>query len=250
MKIKRKAIVLLMAGLFSQNSFAVTEFYSDGHLSLEVAGFSDSNGNQFDIDSQPSDISILGFDNSADDNTYISSVGDAYSEAVSTPFSDLSLIELDVQTSGYSGISYAFANAEAIASGGFNFNNNSLTESYSVDMILSYSYSAIVETDTPLAQQNGFSGIDIDLFGDFNLNEILALSVLTDIEQGLFEGEEIDIRFSFLLEADGFETVFASISSFGESESLAPAAVPSPASIFLMAPALVGLSMRRKRKSV
>ena len=251
---KNKAIVVLAVGLFSHEVYSATQYSSEGHLSLEVIGFSDSSGNTFDFDSKPADIVISNVDNSDDDNTSTSFVGDAFADAVSTPFSDTSLIDLDTQVSGDSGTPYAFSTADAFATGSFGFENTSLTESYTIDMELNYSYSASVETDTRGAQQNGFAEIDIDLFGDFSLDEILAISISTDIDQDSVQGGESNKLISFELGAGNFETVITDFSSYGESESLASnssvSEVPVPAAIYLMAVPLIGFVKRKKRTSI
>lgn len=248
---KYSPIVLLAMSVVSQESYATTQYSSEAQLSLEVVGFSDSAGNAFDFDSKPSSLVITSFDNSNENNTSTSNIGDAFSDAVSTPFSVSNLIDLDTQATGVSEAPSAFAGSDAFASASFGFENTSLTETYAIDMLLSYSYSAIVETDTLTAKQNGLAGVDIDLFGDFNLDQILAVSISTDIGQGLSEGGEIDREIRFLLGAGDFESVFANISSYGESESVSSVSeVPLPTSIYLMGSALAGLIRRGKSKKV
>jgi hypothetical protein len=241
--IYRKATTVLAISLCSTNAFPTTSYTSEGHLTLEVIGFTDNASNKFDFDNRPPVINISNTDNSNDDNYMTSITGDAFADAVATPFSSIDLIDLDTQTSGEAGNPYAYAQSDATASASFQFENTSSTEDYTIDLILNYSFSGIVQTDTPLDQQNGETTIDINLFGDFSLDQILTISEAAGIEQEGFLGSESEVSISFLLKAGKTENIYANILSYGESESVS--AVPLPASIFLMIPALMGLVIRR-----
>ena len=246
----RNSLAMIAIGLFSNPSYASTNYLSEAHLSLEIIGFTDSNGDQFDVFSLPSSISVSSFDNSNDINYSTSSTGDSFADAVATPFADPGLIDLDVQASGYAGYAYSFAQSDATASGGFEFSNTSSTLTYTVDMLLSYAFSGIVGTDTPADQQNGIASIDIDLFGDFNLPEILSISAMTELGQSPFSDGEDDLAVSFLLGTNESENVFASLFSYGESESIAARSVPEPAPIFLFSSALIGFFVRKKVNTI
>jgi hypothetical protein len=67
--------------------------------------------------------------------------------------------------------------------------------------------------------------------------------MMVSLESGPFSGSS-HMGFSLLLEANESENIYASINSYGESESVS--AVPLPASILLMSSAFAGLVVRRK----
>ena len=237
-----KAISLLAVSLCATSVNATTNYLSEGHLSLEVISFTDNNGTTFDFDDRPASIVISAFDNFDDEDYSITMIGDAYADGVTTAISDLGLIELDAQASGYSGSSYAYADSDATALANFSFENTS-AEDYSVNLELSYSFSGEVETDTPADQQNGLATLEIDLYSDSSFYQDIAIAMMTSLESGPFSGSS-SMGFSLLLEANETENIYASINSYGESESVS--AVPLPASILLMSSALAGLVVRRK----
>lgn len=241
----RKTMALLAISLSATSAYATTSYSSEGHLSLEVIGFTDSAGNKFDFDNRPTAINILNTDNNDGENYITSVTGDAFADAVATPFSSKGLIDLDTQVSGEAGISYAYAQSEATASANFQFENSSLTKDYFIDLVLNYSFSGSVETDTPADQQNGEATIDINLFGDSSLDQILAISKETSLGLESLLGSDSEVLVSFVLEAGEIENVYANIFSYGEGESVS--AVPLPASIFLMTPAVMVLVIRRKK---
>lgn len=246
----QKPIALLAIGLFTNCSNAATSYFSEAHLSLEIISYTDSSGTEFDFFSPPTSIEVSSFDNSFDINQSTSASGDAYADAVSTPFADSGLIDLDVQASGYSGLVYSYAQSDALASGGFELVNSSSTDAYTVNMLLNYAYSGAVETDTPADEQNGMATVDIDLFGDFSLPQILSISEITELGLDSFSNSAADIAVSFLLGTNETETIFASLFSYGESESIAVNSVnpvPAPTPLVLIASALMTFSIRRKK---
>jgi len=244
MKVTNKSMIALLVGsLFANTAYATTDYFSEANLTLEITGFTDQNGVIYDVYSQPADISISAFDNSADNDYSVSIIGDGYVDGVSTPYADSSLIELGTQASGYSGSPYAYAQSDATASAYWAFENTSLL-SYSVNMIMSYSYFGEVETDTPTDEQNGRASVDMSLFGDNNFNQNLSLTMVTGLGQSAFSGSST-MAFSFLLEGNETENVYASLFSYGESETVS--SVPLPASIFFMFPTMIGLIACRRR---
>jgi len=238
----QKSLAMMAIGFFTNSSLAATSYLSEGHLSFEITGFTDSSGNQFDVFSLPSSLAISSFDNSHDINSSISVIGDGFADGVATPFADVGLIDLDVQASGYAGFAYAFTQSDAMASGGFELVNTSATETYTVDMLLSYAFSGTVETDTPADQQSGIATMDIDLFGDFSLPQILSISAITELGMNSFSGSADDVDVNFILGANETEMVFASLFAYGESESVTSnqaAPVPAPAPIVLLGSAYI-----------
>jgi len=240
-----KVITLLSVSLFSAHANATTNYLSEGHLSLEVISFTDKFGVTFDIDDQPAAIVTSAFDNFYDDDYSSYIIGDAYADGVTTATSDYGLIELDTQASGYAGSAYSFAQSDATAAAQFSFENTS-SDNYRINMALSYSFYGEVETDTPLDQQNGETGTVIELFGDNNFSQDISVSMMASLLGGSFSGSS-STGFSFLLGAGEVENVFASIYSYGNSESIS--AVPLPGAIFFMAPAVMGLLFRSKKVS-
>lgn len=241
---KYKSLVsMLVVGLLSNNAYATTSYLSEASLSLEIIGFTDQYGTTYDIDHQPGSILISAYDNFANDDYSTLITGDAYADGVTTPYSDSSLIELGTQASGYAGSAYSYAQSDATASGKFEIKNTSLLD-YSINMMLKYSFSGEVETDTPNDEKNGRASVDIYLFGDNNFGQEIDTSLTTTLGNGPFSGSS-HMTFSFLLDAGETENIFADIYSYGESESVS--AVPLPSSILLMASALMGLIVRRKQ---
>ena len=241
-----KVITLLSVSLLSAHASATTTYLSEGHLSLDVISFTDKFGVTYDIDNQPAAIVTTAFDNSDDFNFSSNTIGDdAYAEGVTTPISDSGFIDLDTQASGYAGSAYSSAQSDATAAAQFSFENTS-TNDYQINMLLSYSSYGNVETDTPFDQQNGEAGTDIDLYGDNNFSQDISTSMMASLLGGSFAGSS-STDFSFSLGVGEVENVFASISSYGNSESVS--AVPLPGSIFFMAPAVMGLLFRNKKVS-
>jgi len=244
MRYTNKSMIALLAGsLFVHSAHATTGYFSEANLTLEIMSFTDQTGVIYDIDNQPADILISAFDNSTDDDFSVSSTGDAYSDGVSSPYSDSSIIDLGTQASGYAGDAYAYAQSDATASAYWTFENTAL-QNYSVNMVLNYSYSGEVGTDTPANEQNSKASIDISLYGDYSFYQELDLTMVTELGQGLFSGSST-MAFSFLLEGSETENIYASLFSYGESENVS--AVPLPASIFFMAPTLIALITSRRR---
>jgi len=247
----KKIACMLVIGLLSNSAYATTSYLSEASLSLEIMGFTDQNGITYDIDSQPDFILISAYDNVANDDYSTLISGDAYADGVTTPYSDSSLIELGTQASGYAGSVYSYAQSDATARGRFEIENSSLLD-YSINMVLKYSLFGKVETDTPNDEQNGRASVDITLSGDNNFGQEIDTSLMAMLGNSPFSGSS-NLFFSFLLEAGETENIFADIYSYGESESISaalPAAVPLPASIFFMAPALMGLVLKRKKRVV
>ncbi len=240
-----KVITLLSASLFTAGANATTNYLSEGHLSLEVVSFTDKYGATFDLDSQPASIVSWVYDNFDDEDYSVSMIGDAYAEGVTTAVSDLGFIELDTQVSGYAGSAYASAGSDATAEAQFSFENTS-SDDYRINMALSYSASGEVDTDTPADQQNGEAGTVIELYGDNAFSQDISASMVASLIGGPFSGSS-SMDFSFLIEAGETENIFASIYSYGNSESVS--AVPLPPSVFLMAPAVMGLLLRSKKVS-
>ena len=241
----RKAIILLAISLSATNSYATISYMSEGDLSVEVS-FRDSTGNIFDYDAL-SDITLSYSDNFSDDDYTTSVTGDAFSDGVTSAFSGDGLIEIDTQASGYAGSPYAYAQSDATASASLFLENISTATDYFVDLLVSYSFSGSVETDRPLDEQNGEAFIDIYLFGDYSLGDVLAISELTNLD-GLFSGGSNSALFSFELLAGDSENIYAGLYSYGESESVsaAIASVPLPAPILLMGAPLLALLIRRR----
>lgn len=242
-----KIFAVSLISAFISQAYAATSYLSEGHLSLEVVGFVDSQGSRFDLGDQPSTVFVAAAID--DEESTFSETGDALADGVSTAFAESGLMVLDVQASGFSGVPYAFSQSDAIAAASFSFENIS-ADDFTVDLYLSYDFSGIVETDTPADQQNANVAFDMDLFGDFALGDVLSISEETELGGGSFSGLENGLNFSFLLAAGEIENVFASISSFGESESISAsvAAVPIPAAFYMMAGPLLGLLAINKRK--
>ena len=241
----RKAISLLAISLFTTNAYATISYVSEGNLSVDVS-FRDSAGNTFDYDAL-SDITLSYSDNFSDDDYTTYDTGDAFADGVTTAFSGDGLIEIDTQASGYAGAPYAYAQSDATASASIFFENISTATDYFVDLLVSYSFSGSVETDRPLDEQNGEVFIGIDLFGDYNLGDILAISELANLGE-LFSGGSNSELYSFELLAGDSENIYAGLYSYGESESVsaAIASVPLPAPILLMGIPLLALLIRRK----
>lgn len=251
----RKAGLLITSfawGGISYNAQAATVYSADAHLALEIVGINDNQGNALDLDNLPSALSIAGFDNSFENAEDSSVTGQAFADAVSTPFADNRLIELDVQVTGDSGDAYSLAQSSASAWGYFEFNNQ-LDSFVTIDMELSNDYSGGVETDTPAGQQFGRASIDMDLFGDFFLGDVLEISEISELGDPVFQGQEDFQLISFQLDAGGEEIVFAQLFANGEAETIADPSVavspiPVPASVYLLGSALVGLMSRRKKQ--
>ena len=243
MKISKmyKLISLVGLGLFASSASATVSYISEGGLTLEVTGVTDTNsGQQYDFFDLPSGIDISYF---SDEGGYSGIFGDAYSDTVPTGFSDLGYLLIDAQVSGYAATPYAFSEAGADSLAEFYFENNT-DEDYFVEMLVSYSYSGSVETDDPSALQNAMSAMFIELSGDFNLGQIVSVSEIIDFSGSAFSGFA-DFTLGFQLDSFDFETVNAYIAAQGEAELL-PSQIPSPATILLVAPALLGLARQKK----
>lgn len=251
MNIKKccKIFAVSLISPFTSQAYAAASYLSEGHLSLEVIQFVDSQGNQFDVGDQPSSISLSSTID--DEESTFSKTGDALANAVSTTFAESGLMDLDVQSSGFTGTPYALALSDSIAAASFSFKNIS-ADDFTVELFLTYDFSGSIEADTPSAQQNGNITFEMDLFGDFALGNVLSVSDATELGRSSFSGLENGLSISFLLAAGEVENVFANISSFGESESFSDSAspVPVPAAFYLMAWPLLGLFTISKRKKI
>ncbi len=245
----RNTLAILLASLCAVSASASTSYFSEGHLSLEVMGFLDTSGNYYSFANKPSDINLSYSDNALDEEYITSITGDATAEAVSSPSSGVGQIDLYTSVTGDSNVAYALSTSDSTATGNFEFVNTSSTIDYTVNLLLSYTFSNEVETDfpAPLNNQLASTSIDMDVVGDFNLGQVLQLSEETELSNANFNGsaKSKEIQLSFLLSAGDVENVFASIINHGESESIS--AVPLPASIFFFGPALLTLVVRKKR---
>ncbi|GEM_PF-6704985 len=245
----QKIAALMLIGMSAGSATAATSYYSEGHLSLQVLGVSDTNGNYYNFGSMPGDISLSYSDNSDDMNFDTTITGNASAYSDSTPSSNSGKIDLYTNISGDAYTPYALATSDSTASGSIEFENNSSTVDYTVDLLLSYIFQNEVETNHPAPANNQLAktSIDMNVSGDFSLGQVLDLTEETELGYANYNAsaKSKEIQLSFLLAAGEVENVFASLVSHGESESIS--AVPVPAAIFFFGPALLTLMVRRKK---
>ncbi len=225
----------------SQNAYAASGYTAQSHVALEVVGISDANGNQYDVFDLPTGLSI-GTEDYKD--AYYSTTGEfSFADGIANTLVDTGLVIVDAQVIGDTDAIQPFAQAysDAIAEASMIFSNQS-SQTYFIEMALEYEFSGEAIIGNP-ADESANVVAYIDVAGLSYVPDLL--SVDTESE-GLdsFESPLTSVAFSFSLDAGQEEEIYTDILVSGESSSVS--AVPLPASIFLMGPAIFGLFVRRK----